>query len=169
MSKQGVVNPWVNFLKQHRGGGYSISELRDLYMSSRDDAEQVYLYDDNADIKTNSMLEDLKADRNIFPDGIGAINRKLRLGQLDEISPREEEAWRLAFEMAITDEYTLTPQQLLNSHDWWLNRLLSKGCDEDIIERLETSNEHNLYKFLDLMHSLITIDQLYAIKHPYMS
>lgn len=172
-SSRSSGNPWVEFLKQHRGAGKSVSELRDMYLVTTTNAPPVYLYDDSADIKTSSLLESLKADTHVFPDGIDVINQKLELKQLDDISPKEEEAWRLAFEMSLTDEYTLTKEQLLTSHDWWINRLIQESDldaeDLDgIIAEIRGTNHGDIYQFLDHVLSSFTIEQLYSIGHPDM-
>lgn len=167
-------NPWVEFLKQHKGGGKSVGELRDLYLSMSDGAEIVYVYDDDADIKYGSLLESLKADPRVFPDGIDVINNKLELKQLDSVTAKEEEAWRLAFEMALTDDYTLTKKQLLSSHDWWINRLIQESdldaedLDEIILE-LKKTKHADIYQFLDHVLQSFTLEQLYSIKNPDMN
>lgn len=166
-------NPWVEFLKQHRGAGKSVSELRDMYVAMTTDAPPVYLYDDNADIKSDSLLESLKTDTRVFPDGINSINQKLELKQLDDISPKEEEAWRLAFEMSLTDDYTLTKEQLLTSHDWWIHRLIQEsGLDaedlDDIIIEIQNTPHKDIYQFLDHVLSSFTIEQLHSIGYPDM-
>jgi hypothetical protein len=138
-----------------------------MYLAT--DAPLVYLYDDNADIKRGSLLESLKTDMRVFPDGIGAINKKLELKQLDDISPKEGEAWLLAFEMSLTDDYSLTKEQLLTSHDWWINRLIQESdADEDIIAEIIDTEHKDIYHFLDHVLSRFTLEQLYSIGHPDM-
>lgn len=162
---------WQQFVKRHHGSGKSISELRDLYMAA--DAPPAYVYDDNADVKHDSTLEDLKADTSVFPNGISDINQKLELKQIDDISAEEEHAWRLAFELALSDEYTLTKEQLLTSHDWWINRLIQESDldaeDLDgIIVELQNTDHEDIHQFLDHVLSKFNIEQLYAIGHPDM-
>jgi len=164
-------NPWIEFLKEQRGSGLSVSDLRDLYLSKSADDVPIYIYDNNADIKRNSLLESLKQDPRVFPDGIGAINKKLELKQLDTITAKEAEAWRLAFEMALTNDYTLTKQQLLGSYDWWINRLIQEGDIDsedvdEIIERLSKTQHRDIYEFLDDVLASFTLEQLYSIGQP---
>lgn len=164
-------NPWIQFLKENRGTGKSVAELRDMYLADTTDAPPVYLYDDTADIKHDSMLEQLKADRDVFPNGIQSINHKLETQSVDDISPKEEMAWRLAFEMALSDEYTLSKEQLLGSHDWWLRRMLAEAdidaadLDEIILD-LQDTNHRDIYEFLDDVQTKFNIEQLYAIDIP---
>lgn len=164
-------NPWIQFLKEHSGEGKKVTELRDMYLAANTDAPPVYLYDDTADIKQNSMLEQLKADRDVFPDGIQTINKKLERHYLDDITPKEQMAWRLAFEMALSDDYTLSKEQLLGSHDWWTCRMLAEAdidaadLDEIIID-LQNTPHTNIYDFLDDVQSKFNIEQLYAIGMP---
>jgi len=163
------TNPWIEFLKEQRGSGLSVSDLRDLYLAQGTDAEPIYVYDDNADIKHNSLLESLKQDPRVFPDGIAVINKKLQLKQLDAITAKEAEAWRLAFEMALTNDYTLTKEQLLGSYDWWINRLMQESDADDvdeIIERFGKTQHKNIYEFLDDVLSSFSLEQLYDIGQP---
>jgi len=165
-------NPWIEFLKEQRGSGLSVTDLRDLYLSRSADADPIYIYDNNADVKHNSLLESLKQDPRVFPDGIAAINKKLELKQLDSITPKEAEAWRLVFEMALTNDYTLTKQQLLgSSYDWWINRLIQEGDIDsedvdEIIERLSMTQHRDIYEFLDDVLASFTLEQLYSIGQP---
>jgi hypothetical protein len=166
-------NQWVEFLKQNRGAGKTVSELRDMYLEKTTDAPPVYLYNDKADVKVDSLLESLKQDTHVFPQGINHINDKLELKQLDDITAKEEEAWRLAFEMALTDDYTLNKQQLLNSHDWWIQRLVTESdLDSDdvglITDAIQRTSHKDIYQLLDHILSSFTLEQLYSIGHPDM-
>ena len=167
------TNPWITFLKDQRGGGKSITELRDMYVEKTTNAPPVYQYDNNADIKKDSMIESLKEDERVFPQGIGYINNKIEMKHLDDISEEEEESWRLAFEMALTDDYILTKKDLLTSHDWWINRLIQEsdldGDDvNDIINDVQKNKHDDIYQFLDHLLPMFTLEQLYSIGYPDM-
>lgn len=177
------MNPWVKFLKEHSGQGYSVTELRNMYekhketqpsmhpMSSMpqegDKKEIIYNINPDADIKYDSLLESFKDEYDIT-----GITQKLE--NTDELSQQEEEAWKLAFEMALTDDYVLTKEQLLNSHDWWLTRLdYHSGIDDDkfekILKQLTTKNHKDIYEFLDDVLKSFSVEELYSINLPELS
>jgi hypothetical protein len=136
--------------------------------------EPVYLYHRDADIKRDSLLENLKEDKRVFPEGIDHINKKLELHRIDSVTDREEEAWRLAFEMSLTDDYTLTKEQLLTSHDWWIHRLLyESGLDaEELRERIadiRDTQHKDIYQFLDHVLERFSLEELYTIGHTDMT
>jgi hypothetical protein len=171
------MNPWVKFLKENRGRNLSVVELRDMYLQHKAAAtasvpvsvpgpdEPVYTIDNNADIKVESMLEDFKDEYNI-----SGITKKL--DRHDEITKQEEEVWKLGFEMALTDDYAMTKEQLLGSHNWWLTRLeYHSGIDEvefdDILNSL-TRNHASLYDFLDDVLNSFSVEELHTIDLPEM-
>jgi hypothetical protein len=176
-------NPWVRFLKDNKNSGKTLAQLRMEYMSPpTGDADAdidadadtntdrpVYQYDDDADLKHNSLMEQIKADKRLFPDGLCYINAKLE--NKDEVTPDEEYAWRSAFELALTDEYTLTKERLCNEDSWWINRLKQVMEPDDIYEIVDEAKQHNhddIYAFLDDLLPRFTIEQLYVIGHPDM-
>jgi hypothetical protein len=152
------MNPWVQFLKDNRGKGLQVSELRDQYMSRKDDAPVVYNYDANADDKIGSLLETIKSDYDI-----AAINKKIT--DYDDLTPQEEEQWLLAFELVLTDEYTLTKQKLLTSHDAWLRSITDIDDNDNDIENKLSQQEHkDIHDFIDDVLQIFTIRQLHSIK-----
>lgn len=153
------MNPWAQFLKDHRGKGMTIAQLRDLYTSENEDAPVVYNYNESADDKVNSALESIQAEYDI-----SAINRKLNNN--DELTEEEEEAWRFAFELSLTDEYALTKEQLLSSHDGWIHAMdyIDEMELDDIIDRLQSSQHKDIYEFIDDVMRSFTVEQLHSIQ-----
>lgn len=165
-------NPWNKFLEAHRDDGLSLEELRKLYLSESPEAPPVYLYDDSADINHGSILQAVLDDRKLFPDGIGAINRKL--SDYEEVTDKESEAWLLSFELALTDDYGLSTDQLLSSHDWWLKRLeIESGMEtsefSEIVDQFKTTDYDDIDEFISDVKSVFDIYQLYRIKYPELS
>jgi hypothetical protein len=156
----------------------TLSKLRAEYIkdASSDDVTPrpvVYLYDKDADVKQDSIIEQIKADKRLFPKGIDYINEKLEEKRLDEITPEEEHAWRLAFEVAMTNEYTLTKEKLCDENSWWINKLKSVMDPEEIDEIMsdvqsQIRDQDDIYVFLDILLPRFTIEQLYAIGDPDM-
>lgn len=163
-----MPNPWVDFLNKHKGGGMTISELRDQYLSRDPNAPLVYMYDELADIKTDSLLDNLKADKRVFPKGIKNVTDKIENKDLDDITSKEEEAWRLAFEMALTNDYTLTKEQLFDDHDWWFRRLqnesgIEEGVLYNIMAKIQNTKHKDIYAFLDDLVPMFTLEELHSI------
>lgn len=158
----------------------TISKLRAEYIKGADTSTQdertkpvVYLYDKDADIKQDSIIEQIKADKRLFPKGINYINEKLEEKRLDEITPEEEHAWRLAFEVAMTNEYTLSKEKLCDENSWWINKLKSVMDPEEIDEimsdvQAQIRDQDDIYVFLDILLPRFTIEQLYSIGDPDM-
>ena len=72
----------------------------------------IYYINENADIKQGSLLEKYLSDKKSFPKGIAHISNKIEQKDLEDITKKEKEAWIFAFEMALTEEYKLTKEQL---------------------------------------------------------
>lgn len=154
-----IMNPWVQFLKDNRDKGLSITQLRDMYSADHEGAPVVYNYNDTADDKVDSVLEEV-----LHEYDISTINQKLN--DNDELTEEEEEAWKLAFELAITDEYTLTKDQLLSSHDAWINAMdYIDEMDLDIIvDNLRKGRHTDIYNFMDDVMNSFTVEQLHSIQ-----
>jgi hypothetical protein len=153
------MNPWVQFLKEHRGKGLKINELRNLYESEKANTPIVYNYDINADDKDSSALESVIEDYDI-----PALTQKLN--EHDDLTEEEKEQWLIAFELVLSDEYALTKQQLFNSHDAWLNAI--DNIDEleldVIIDRLQSAKHKDIYALMDDITSSFTLEQLHSIE-----
>ena len=138
-------------------------------MNNKD--EVIYYINDNADIKYNSLLEKYKLDKQYFPKGISHISNKIENKDLDDITDEEKDAWIFAFEMALTEEYKLTKQQLLSTHNWWISRLAFEVGDElhEKIELLKNTKHESTMDFVNDIVETFTLEQLYSIELPELS
>lgn len=153
------MNPWVQFLKDNRGKGMTIAQLRDLYISEHEGAPVVYNYNETADDKHDSALEEIKNEYDI-----SSINQKLN--DNDELTEEEKEAWRLAFELSLTDEYALTKDKLLSSHDAWIHAMdyIDEMELDDKVEDLHAGQHKDIYQFMDDVMNSFTVEQLHSIQ-----
>lgn len=137
---------WLKFIKTHKDSGLTLRDLREKHISEQE-LGPGYSYDPTADIVPDLILAEL---RNEYP--IDDIVKKIEEG--DEISSEEERAWTLALELTISDEYTLSKEQLLDEFDWWLRKIQYHGdIDGDvfgkIVDRLTKTKHKDIYEFLD--------------------
>ena len=128
----------------------------------------IYYVDDNADVKQNSLIEKYKLDKQYFPKGISHISDKIKNKDLDDITEKEKDAWMFAFEMALTEDYKLTKQQLLSTHNWWISRLSFEVGDDlyEKIDELKNTEHESTMDFVDDITELFTLEQLYSIGLP---
>lgn len=157
------MNPWVKFLIDNKGKGYTNEQLRKLYQAEQS-TEEVYNFDRDASIKHESLLEDLKTQVDI-----PALTKKLQ--EHDILNEDEQDLWYLAFDLAVTKDYSLTKEQLLGSHDWWLERILyESGIDDDIyddiVTELKTEHHKDIHEFMDHVRDSFSIYELVSIDHP---
>ena len=73
--------------------------------------------------------------------------------------------------MALTEEYKLTKQQLLSTHNWWISRLAFEVGDElhEKIELLKNTKHESTMDFVDDIVETFTLEQLYSIELPELS
>jgi hypothetical protein len=128
----------------------------------------IYYIDDNADIKQESLIEKYKLDKKHFPKGISHISDKIKNKDLDDITNEERDSWIFAFEMALTEEYKLSKEQLLSTHDWWISRLAYEVGDElnEKINALKTTDHESTMEFVDDITQIFTLEQLHSIELP---
>jgi hypothetical protein len=80
-----------------------------------------------------------------IPDSLQTAIDKVNQG--DDLTAEEEKEWMEYYLFTISDNYTLTPDEMLNDHDWWLKCIqYHSGIDED-----------KMYKFLDRQDELKTL------------
>ena len=87
---------------------------------------------------------------------------------LEDITKKEKEAWIFAFEMALTEEYKLTKEQLLSTHNWWISRLAYEVGDElyEKIDVLKNTKHEGTMDFVDDVTETFTLEQLHSIGLP---
>ena len=130
--------------------------------------DQVFEYNPNADLKQDSVLENLKKDKSIFPHGLSYVTEKINNKDLHDISQKEQESWIEAFKIALTDEFTLTKEQLLTSHNWWTSRLSYELGDDLhlLVDDLTKTNHKNIHEFVDDLTNRLNLEQMNAINVP---
>lgn len=128
----------------------------------------IYYINENADIKQGSLLEKYLSDEKSFPKGIAHISNKIEQKDLEDITKKEKEAWIFAFEMALTEEYKLTKEQLLSTHNWWISRLAYEVGDElyEKIDVLKNTKHEGTMDFVDDVTETFTLEQLHSIGLP---
>ena len=128
----------------------------------------IYYINENADIKQGSLLEKYLSDKKSFPKGIAHISNKIEQKDLEDITKKEKEAWIFAFEMALTEEYKLTKEQLLSTHNWWISRLAYEVGDElyEKIDVLKNTKHEGTMDFVDDVTETFTLEQLHSIGLP---
>lgn len=128
----------------------------------------IYYINENADVKQGSLLEKYLSDKKSFPKGIVHISNKIEQKDLEDITKKEKEAWIFAFEMALTEEYKLTKEQLLSTHNWWISRLAYEVGDElyEKIDVLKNTKHEGTMDFVDDVTETFTLEQLHSIGLP---
>ena len=80
-----------------------------------------------------------------IPDSLQTAIDKVNQG--DDLTVEEEKEWMEYYLFIISDNYTLTPEEMLADHDWWLKCIqYHSGIDED-----------KMYKFLDNREQLVNL------------
>jgi hypothetical protein len=64
------------------------------------------------------------------------------VNQGDDISDEQAKEWLEYYLFIISDNYTLTPKEMLSDHDWWLKCIqYHSGIDEDKIVNFMLNNK----------------------------
>ena len=99
-------------------------------------------------------------------DSLQRVLDKVSTEDLTELSAREIKLWLDHFCYVVSKQYTLTPQQLVTSHDKWL---VTIELQNDIEDKLIAFNEivrsddfksWDLIKFLDFVVKFFTFEEL---------
>jgi hypothetical protein len=101
-----------------------------------------------------------------IPDSLQDAIDKVNQG--DELTPIEEQQWMEYYLFVISDNYTLTPTEMLSDHDWWLKCIqYHSGIDEDKMYTFLYNKDKlanlSLDDFLTQVLSFFTIDELKSI------
>jgi len=77
------------------------------------------------------------------------------VNQGDDISDEQAKEWLEYYLFIISDNYTLTPKEMLSDHDWWLKCIqYHSGIDEDKIvnfmlnKKLSTLSTHDFLTYV---------------------
>lgn len=112
-------------------------------------------------IVKKSMLEEYLEEHQ------GTINEMhARMVEDDyDFTEQEEHIWKTAFAIYISDGYTLSKEDMLDEHDWWIKRLeYHAGLYEEEFSRIYvhlTNQVHlNVFDFLEDVLNSFTVDQL---------
>ena len=91
-----------------------------------------------------------------------------KVNQGDDLTVTEEKDWLEYYLFVISDNYTLTAEDLLRDHDWWLKCIqYHSGIDEDkmqnFLDRIPELKKLSLDEFLSIVITYFTIDELKSI------
>ena len=101
-----------------------------------------------------------------IPDSLQTAIDKVNQG--DELTAQEEKEWMEYYLFTISDNYTLTPKEMLTDHDWWLKCIqYHSGIDEDkiynFLDNTDKLKKMNLDDFLTEVLSFFTIEEMKSI------
>jgi hypothetical protein len=91
-----------------------------------------------------------------------------KVNQGDDLTKNEEKDWLEYYLFVVSDNYTLSPEDMLSDHDWWLKCIqYHSGIDEDkmqrFLDRIPELNKMPLDDFLSIVITYFTIDELKPI------
>lgn len=91
-----------------------------------------------------------------------------KVADQDTLTSQEKQLWLQHFAYVISDGYTLTTENLLSSHDWWLKCLEYKsGIVDSKMTQFETLlpelRELELTDFINFITTFFTIEELASV------
>jgi hypothetical protein len=114
--------------------------------------------------------KDFDTDSNTDEEGdeidieVKRISKKIRLHH--ELIPAEANLWRAEFARVLSNDYTLTQEQLLTSDNSWLQRIkYNSGIYEEKMDDFKNTIQNKPYAsvedFLEAVVSFFDIEELY--------
>ncbi len=157
-------NPWIAFLKEHKGYRLTLPELRELYykdqLGGTEDIESIEGTEYTEDMEYTEDIEDT-----LLSDEIKRINRKIK--NHDELTDEESQLWRAEFRRVLSDDYKYTQQELLSTYDVWLKRIkYNSGIYEAKMSEFQNTIQTRKYPSVDAFLKAVTdffdIEELYS-------
>lgn len=103
-------------------------------------------------------------------DRLQEILKKIKLiGVEAELTEKDKNRWLEYFMYVISGGYTLTPQQITTSHDWWLRTIeYQSNVDDTKFEKFEEIVEKrswdSLQDFLSFVVSYFSFEELMVVE-----
>lgn len=121
---------------------------------------------------SNWPIIELDPDLSVYEvnDDLQRILDKVDTEDITEVSSREATLWKQHFAYVISNQFTLTTAQLLNTHNRWLTDIeYHSGISDERFKAFEDkvashdANEWELTDFLNFVVNYFTLEELSAV------